>query len=75
MNEKYLFEVTDYEICRSALLECIMSDMEWEELYTIIEHAETSFEFDVSVLAQVELNQIVSNHYGWDKDEQRLLGS
>jgi len=69
-----LYEITDYDFCRSALLECIMSDMEWEELYTIIEHAETAFEFDVSVNTQVELNQVIANYYEWNKDEPRLLG-
>lgn len=63
-----LYEIHDYDLCRSALLECVMSDMEWEELYTIIEHAETAFEFDVSVQAQVELNQVVANHYGWENE-------
>ncbi len=75
MNEKYLFEVTDYEICRSAMLECIMSDMDWEELYVIIEHCEDAIEFDISVQTQVELNQVIASFYGWDKDDQRLLGN
>jgi hypothetical protein len=67
-----LYEITDYDLCRSALLECVMSDMEWEELYTIIEHAETAFEFDVSVQAQVELNQVVASYYKWDDNDRDL---
>jgi hypothetical protein len=63
-----IYEPTEYDLCRSALLECVMSDMEWEELYTIIEHAETAFEFDVSVQAQVELNQVVGAYYGWENE-------
>jgi hypothetical protein len=63
-----LYEIDDYDMCRSALLECLMSDMEWEELYVIIEHAETAFEFDVSVQAQVELNRVVANLYGWENE-------
>lgn len=70
------YELSEYDLCRSALLECVMSDMDWEELFVIIEHSESAFEFDVSVQAQVELNQVVSSFYGWNKDdEQRLLGN
>lgn len=67
-----MYEITDYDIVRSAILECIMGDFEWEEVYTIIEHAETAFEFDVSVAAQCELNQVIANYYGWTEDAQRL---
>jgi hypothetical protein len=66
------YEVSDYDLCRSALLECVMSDMEWEELYNIIEHAESAFEFDVAVITQVQLMQLVGEYYGWDKDEPRF---
>ena len=70
-----VYNISDYDYCRSAILECIMSDIEWEELYTIIDHAETAFEFDVSVQTQVELNQVIANYYGRNQDEQRLLGN
>jgi hypothetical protein len=68
-----LYEIDDYDLCRSALLECVMSDMEWADLYNIIEHAETAFEFDVSVQAQVELNQVVASFYGWENEGHGLL--
>ncbi len=68
-----LYEITDYDLCRSALLECVMSDMEWADLYNIIEHAETAIEFDVSVQAQVELNQVVASFYGWENEGHGLL--
>lgn len=71
MNEKYLFEVTDYEICRSAMLECIMSDMDWEGLYVIIEHCEDAIEFDISVQTQVELNQVIASFYNWTPEDEQ----
>ena len=49
-----------------------MSDMEWEELYIIIEHAETAIEFDVAVMAQVELMEIVGAYYGWENESHGL---
>lgn len=67
------YSLSEYDFCRSALLDCIMSDMDWSELYVIIEHAETAFEFDVSVQAQVELNQVVASFYGWENEGHGLL--
>lgn len=67
-----IYQITSYDLVRSALLECIMGDFEWEEVYTIIEHAETAFEFDVSVAAQYELNQVIADYYGWSENVQRL---
>lgn len=69
-----IYEITDYDLVRSAILECIMADFEWEEVYTIIDHAETAFEFDVSVATQLELNRVVAEHYGWtNEDDDRLF--
>lgn len=67
-----MYEVSDYDLCRAALLECVMSDMEWEELYVIIEHAESAFEFDVAVAAQVNLMEVVGNYYGWENEGHGL---
>lgn len=64
-----IYEVTEYDLVRSAILECIISDFEWEEVYTIIDHAETAFEFDVSVQTQCELRGVVAEYYGWTEDE------
>lgn len=64
-----VYQITSYDLVRSAILECIMADFEWEEVYTIIEHAETALEFDISVQAQCELRDIVAEYYGWTEDE------
>lgn len=67
-----MYEVSDYDLCRSALLECVMSDMEWCDLYNIIEHAESAFEFDVAVITQVQLMQLVGEYYGWESEGHGL---
>lgn len=62
------YRISDYDLCRSALLECVMSDIGWMEVYTIIEHAETALEFDVAVQAQVDLTELVRRHYGHENE-------
>ena len=57
-------ELNDYDYVRSGLALAIIEGFTWEELWVIIDHAETGEEFLCSLEAEDWLRTIVKIHYG-----------
>jgi hypothetical protein len=59
------FGLDEYDYIRSSLAMALMEDMSTLELFVILDHAETTEDFIISVDAQIDLMDIVREHYGY----------
>lgn len=59
------FGLDEYDYMRAYLFEALMEDITPMELMVILDHAEHVEEFLVSIETQLELRQLVKDHYGY----------
>jgi len=59
------FGLDEYDYMRAYLFEALLEEMSHIELMVILDHAEHVEEFLVSIETQLELRQLVKDHYGY----------
>ncbi len=63
MDEDDFFDIDEYDYIVSGMAGYCMSDMDKEQLWVIIQHADTALEFCLAQEAQERLNNVVNAYY------------